>query len=161
MCLPRGDWTCWSGWPDAALVSGRCAPSPRVGARCPRSNTMRWSSTVAKLISAQSKLWLDAPEEMTGRDQPKVRSSLVRVFHVEIVTGVWSHVTWCAQRPVRPSPPARNQSTLTGCRRQHLVTAWPASGQCFLARNTSVTSPPSQPLLKCANHQVYHLVHVC
>jgi hypothetical protein len=37
----------------------------------------------------------------------------------------------------------------------------PAFGHCFLVKNTSFTSPTSPPLLKCANHQVYHLMHVC
>jgi hypothetical protein len=155
MCLPHGDRMCWSGWLDTASASGRYAPSPRMSATCPRSNTTRWSSTVVKLVSAQSKPWPNVPEEMTGRGQPRVRSSPVRVYYAKIVTGrIWSHVTWCAQRPVWPSPPVRNQSTLIGRWHQHPVTAWPASGQYFLARNTTATSPPSQPLLKCANHQV-------
>jgi hypothetical protein len=68
-------------------VSGHCAPSPWMGAMCRRSNTARWSSMVVKLLSAQSKPWPDAPEEMTGHSQPRVRSSLVRVFHTKIVTG--------------------------------------------------------------------------
>jgi hypothetical protein len=42
-----------SGRPNTASASGRCAPSPRMGATCPRSNTARWSSTVVKLVSVQ------------------------------------------------------------------------------------------------------------
>jgi hypothetical protein len=99
---------------------------------CPCSNTARWSSTVAKLVGAQSKPWPDMSKEMTGRSQPRVQSSPVRVFHVKIVTRrVRSYVTWRAQHPVRPSPPTRNQSTLTGRWHQRPVIAWPAFGQCF------------------------------
>jgi hypothetical protein len=36
-----------------------------------------------------------------------------------------------------------------------------ASGHWFSVTITSFTSLTPPPLLKCANHQVYHLVHVC
>jgi hypothetical protein len=77
------------------------------------------------------------------------------------------------------SPPSRQVTSWTYVRshsRQSLsgppsfIIYWthhPTSGQhefsvrsLFLVTNNS-TSPTSPPLLKCANHQVYHLVHMC
>jgi hypothetical protein len=34
------------------------------------------------------------------------------------------------------------------------------SGHYFTVTTNSITSPTFPPLLKCANYQVYHLVHV-
>jgi hypothetical protein len=93
MCPPQSDRTHRLGWPDAASASARCTPSPQMGAMCPHLNTARWSSTVVKLISAQSKSWPDASEEMTGRGQPRVWSSPVRVSRAKKVPDVSGH-TW-------------------------------------------------------------------
>jgi hypothetical protein len=56
----------------------------------------------------------------------------------------------------RSSRPRPFHSTTRDCRG-----SGPASGHCFTVKTTSFISPTSPPLLKCANHQVYHLVHMC
>jgi hypothetical protein len=65
-------------------------------------------------------------------------------------------------RPVstRSAPSLAPLPELTGCSTLRPLVMTRAFSACFSARNTTTTSPPLQPLLKCANHLVYHLVHV-
>jgi hypothetical protein len=125
-------------------------------------------------------LWPDA----SGQGQPDMPG--VRSAHhtVLVFLNCWRHhVNWWwtvnRRRPISsvctPSTndrmhkcivalrPVRNPSLTRLCvARPTLTGRW---RQCPVIvsqqKNTSATSPPSQPLLKCANHQIYHLVHVC
>jgi hypothetical protein len=105
-----------SDQPDVALGSGHYCPSARMVATCPCSNIIRWSLTVNWNSPRTVKWWLNTLVETTWRHPASVQSTPVSSLRLFSSTGcIRSQVTWRAQRLVRPTPPARNQSTLIEC----------------------------------------------
>jgi hypothetical protein len=65
LCLPQGDRTRRSIWPDIASASGHYVPSPRMAAMCLSLNLARTISTVTRMVSALSTPWPDASTPST------------------------------------------------------------------------------------------------
>jgi hypothetical protein len=108
--------------------------------------------------SRAAKMWPDA----LGHDRtcPCIRSSLPRKT---AGVGIRHHLTRCTSIVLGhflPQCPISDQdhalhSTTNRTRRSSVLCSARSLPVTFL------TSPTLPPLLKCANHQVFHLVHVC
>jgi hypothetical protein len=149
--------------------TGRLSRTGCVGATpartCARANTQRPDVMLPAVTQCQIESSKHPERNFADRTRPitydrtrlSVRSSLAQlqtrhVTRTECRT-VFSQSSITFLRRVRCK--TRSNVTfdaLTGCT---------ANVRCSVRENTSLTSPTSPPLLKCANHQVYHLVHMC
>jgi hypothetical protein len=160
-------------------------------ARLMSDRTRRQGDRTRRTASGRARVtampWSDASLPPPEAEPSHVRSTLVNFPGSQKETKrVRSHTTWRAPASARPCLAFKLVSatvTRTGC--GHCVSgshSVPASGRrpsyaihCRVDRthpcrlqskvrstwNSSSTSPTSPPLLKCANHQVSHLMHVC
>jgi ribosomal protein L34E len=144
----RHDLTRWGEGPDAPPCGIRSLPESSPN---PHRVTWRvnWSVTGHRAESGPSSTLL-----AEQHDRRQHTSQAIRCGHCAS-----SHqVTLRPVSRLRPRPLCSVDRTH---RTPSLTTTNIASSQCFSVKNTSPTSLTSPPLLKCANHKVYHLVHVC